>query len=192
MQLTLFVTAFLACLAAANPVFKHEPFATRDLPALKRGDGDIKGTNAYQAVAQWHNSLDVGKWYVFKQTLYEKDYTETQKAAYEQLPEDVKALQKKLGFAHVWLVLGQVTESGGWRHFKANAWDLTLSRYRGPSDWNGPENADLAFLGKTDKNADDADKLADEYKKAHPKFDVKDNNCATYVVAMVEKLDPQK
>ncbi|CAJ2508604.1 Uu.00g136300.m01.CDS01 [Anthostomella pinea] len=191
MQLAYVVTAFLACLAAANPVVKHEPFATRDLPALKRGDGDIKGTKAYQAVAQWHNSLDVGKWYVFKQTLTEKDYTATQKAANEQLPEEVKNLQKKLGFAHVWLVLGKVTERDGWRHFEAKAWDLTLSRYRGPSDWNGPENAGLAFLGKTDK-ANDADKFAGEYKKAHPKFDVKDNNCATYVDAMEKKLEPQK
>ncbi|KAI0472960.1 hypothetical protein GGR56DRAFT_652574 [Xylariaceae sp. FL0804] len=162
-------------------------------------DQDLAMTDAYLRVAALTDELEEGDWFAFKQTLRPDSY-------YDSAPAEMQELIDDLGFQHAWIVVGTVVVNDDDElDFQAQMYDLKMTdpfqmdspTYIDTKDWRPPQSSDLEYLGKVDD--DDADQIADyiaEYEgdeddedNQHAEFSVDDNNCATFVDWMADKLD---
>lgn len=145
---SLLFSLYAAAIATAIPLV--------DFDAITLEDRQLRGTKEYTAISAVHSDLEVGKYYVFTQTWP----INSMKAGADQSKEtaaDIAAVRKDLGYDHIAIVVGKVTQSGSWQGFEAKMWDLgkekatmdsPLLKFE-PIEWKPPSSKPLAYVGET-------------------------------------------
>ncbi|KAI1441988.1 hypothetical protein F5Y02DRAFT_430285 [Annulohypoxylon stygium] len=216
MRFTYFLSAFMATLAIASPISSGVDVAEgADLIArtgktgkptgnpTNKPDKEVK-TPEFAALERVHPNPQNGQYY----WVYQKDRLGAKilDGDTESL-DDLQKLQKKLGFEHVGVIVGQVvftektTKKDGkttTKSFNANYYHMTMNKQeKNAAVVHSPIwNANLvdfskSFLengGQTNKRGSDKAKTnAKNYVKDDPKhvtYSVDDNNCNTFAQAI--------
>ncbi|KAI1073487.1 hypothetical protein F5B20DRAFT_597647 [Whalleya microplaca] len=183
------LTAFLATLVVATPIANSDPE-----PALAVEANDLVGretledTEAYTAAIGAHPDIQKGKYYWF-------ELTWDLKAAIDddhETKSELEKLRKKLGFKHIALVVGEVTEKESGkgknkktkRDFNAMFYDMvkdnkdrTESHF---ANFKGlREGQTLKWGGDTTKskaNPITLKRIGTAWVEDHPKYSVDDNH----------------
>ncbi|KAI1142016.1 hypothetical protein F5Y05DRAFT_212436 [Hypoxylon sp. FL0543] len=205
MKFTYFLNAFLATLAIASPISSGRDEET-DLVA--RGDEEVQTAN-YKAVAAAHPGLQKDKYYYFtiKNSLPDKVADGDAESSTE-----LQQLQKNLGFEHIGVLVGQVTETTktkpGGKKGKGGGQKTTTKDFKGFyihmtkgkdgktaqhtsvwSDRGAQSNQKIEYVGTTTKKGEDKAKAAAKsYIEDHPTYSIQDNNCNSFAQAILNEL----
>ncbi|KAI1097404.1 hypothetical protein F4804DRAFT_174721 [Jackrogersella minutella] len=194
MRFTYFITAFLATLAIASPISSDTDIAegvnlvTRDT---------VTQTPEYKAAAAAHSGLQKDKYYYF---LLKWELPAKIADGDTETLSELQQLQKNLGFEHIGVVVGQVTETTKGKtgkkqttqDFKAFLYHMTKDKdnnVMGHSPTYKYDGKPLEYGGTTSKKAVDKAKTnAKDYvaDKDHKAYNVDNNNCNTYAQAVLQ------
>ncbi|KAI5856792.1 hypothetical protein GGS23DRAFT_588647 [Durotheca rogersii] len=187
MQLSYLFTTLLAAFAVASPISTASD-AAEGAQLATRATEEL--TAEYRAAQRAISNLQAGKFYWFT---IEWDLGEVIPGPTHETPDELKQLQQQLGFDHIGLVVGQVTETKTGKgknekikkDFKASLLHMTKDTKKN-TELKGPNyKADRKALirgGETSKKkVDAAKKAAKDYVAANPVYSVATNNCNTFV-----------
>ncbi|EGD96714.1 hypothetical protein TESG_04146 [Trichophyton tonsurans CBS 112818] len=172
------------------------PFPTE---LVKRGDdGDVKieDSDTFAALAQaYGGELEDDKYYVLTAKWPLRDEIDN------ETPAELQELQKKLGFYHIGFIVGKVSikESGNKKHrklkrdFDGQVYDTIKKENKDikfrKTNWDTSKRRDIEYVKMTTKKKADAiNNKAKDYEKDHPVYSVEDNNCNTFVQALLSEL----
>ncbi|KAI0536021.1 hypothetical protein GGR58DRAFT_528842 [Xylaria digitata] len=195
MKLSYLISFFLTSLVVASPVANIN--APEDVRLSVRTT--TQDTAEYKAAIAAHGHLKKDKYYYF--TL-EWPLGAKVGDSDKETDAELKMLQQELGFAHVGVVVGQVTEteSGKGKHkkvkrdFKATLYHMTKKNvHPGDTEFKSRNySADakrLRYRGETSKKkADAAKKVGKDYVGDHPLYKIDGNNCADFAGAVLKVL----
>ncbi|KAM5471306.1 hypothetical protein MauCBS54593_003646 [Microsporum audouinii] len=172
----------------ADSVSKH--FSTE---LVKR---DTEDSDTYTALARaYGGELEDDKYYVLTAKWPLRDEIDN------ETPAELQELQRELGFYHIGFIVGKVTikESGRKKHkttkrdFDGQVYDTIKKENKDikfrKTNWDTSKRRDIEFVKTTTKKKAEAiNKKAKDYEKDHPVYSVDDNNCNTFVQALLGEL----
>lgn len=184
----------LASIAIASPIAYPEPEAAESTELATRATNEDSW--AYTKAIAAHPGLTKDNYYYF--TLEWPIGTVVGDGDKESQAE-VTALRQKLGFDHIGLVVGQITEKvvnqgkkseKTKRDFVASVYHMTADDKDNTSQT--PRNYDTHYSAQTlkwggattKKKADKAKPTAKDYVADHATYSVDSNNCNTFVTAV--------
>ncbi|KAI2469989.1 hypothetical protein F4781DRAFT_430895 [Annulohypoxylon bovei var. microspora] len=199
MRFTYFLSAFLATLTIASPISSGAD-VTESISLVTRDTE--KQTDEYKAALKAHAGLQKDQYYYF----FQKDNLGAKilDSDAETLTE-LEQLQKNLGFEHIGVIVGQVTEvtvgktgkKTTTKDFKATYYHMTKDKKNnvmghGPN-WKASlvdfSKSTLVYGGQTNKKGvDNAKKNSKDYlaEADHKTYDIGKNNCNTYAQAVAQ------
>ncbi|KAI0841363.1 hypothetical protein F5Y06DRAFT_218813 [Hypoxylon sp. FL0890] len=203
MKFTYFLNAFLATLAIASPI-TNAP--NEETGLATRNDEEVR-TDNYKAVFAAHPDLQKDKYYYFtiKNSLPDK----VRDGDTETLTE-LQQLQQRLGFDHIGVLVGQVTETtrtkpagkkkpgkktttkdfrGFYIHMTKGKDSKTAQHTSVWSDRGAESNQKIEYVGTTTKKGEDKAKAeAKSYVEEHKTYDIENNNCNSFAQAILAVL----
>ncbi|KAI1410271.1 hypothetical protein F5Y13DRAFT_168055 [Hypoxylon sp. FL1857] len=206
MKFTYFLNAFLATLAIASPISSGRDEETG---LAARADDEVL-TDNYKAVAAAHPGLQKDKYYYFtiKNSLPDK----VENGDAETLTE-LQQLQKNLGFDHIGVLVGQVTETtrtkpggkkgkpgkktttkdfkGFYIHMTKGKDGKTAQHTSVWSDRGAQSNQKIEYVGTTTKKGEDkakAEAKAYVEEEDHKVYNIQNNNCNSFAQAILGAL----
>ncbi|KAI2642682.1 hypothetical protein GGS21DRAFT_486505 [Xylaria nigripes] len=207
MKLSYLLSFFLASLTVASPV----PTLEADVASLDVAEPvvgvihapapapAIEETPEYKAAIAAHPGLAKDKYYYFSLIWPNGPVGDGDK----ETPQELRDLQHELGFAHIGVVVGQITEKTTGkgknmktkRDFNAVLYHMTKQNVK-PGDTEFKTNNfkastknTLKYGGETNKKkADGAKTVGKDYINAHKIYNVKGNNCNDFAQAVLKTL----
>ncbi|EFE42382.1 hypothetical protein TRV_02821 [Trichophyton verrucosum HKI 0517] len=207
-----FSTIFSTLLAAASVAVNATPIARNEVDSslisarettplstpfsaelVKR---ETEDSDTFAALAQaYGGELEDDKYYVLTAKWPLRDEIDN------ETPAELQELQKKLGFYHIGFIVGKVSikESGPKKHrktkrdFDGQVYDTIKKENKDikfrKTNWDTTKRRDIEFVKMTTKKKADAiNNKAKDYEKDHPVYSVADNNCNTFVQALLSEL----
>ncbi|RWA15101.1 hypothetical protein EKO27_g66 [Xylaria grammica] len=195
MKLSYLLSFFLASLVITSPV--ATPNGTDDVALTTRTT--TNDTPEYKAAIAAHPTLSKDKYYYF--TIKWPLGAEVGDGDQESDAE-LKALQQQLGFEHIGVVVGQITETVSGkgknqkttRHFNASLYHMTKkNKVPGDTEFKHSKyRADakhLKFRGETsNKKANSVSKAGKDYVSVNDIYKVQGNNCNDFAKAVMNVL----
>ncbi|TGJ83240.1 hypothetical protein E0Z10_g5514 [Xylaria hypoxylon] len=174
MKLSYLLSVFLASLAVASPI------------AIPHGADDVNLTTHkyYYFTVEWPLGAALGD-------------------GDKESDVELKALQQQLGFEHIGVVVGQITETGSGkgknkktkRDFKSTLYHMTKkNKVPGDTEFKSvnyrADSKGLTFRGETSKKkADGAKKAGKDYVNQNGIYKVQGNNCADFTTTVLSALN---
>ncbi len=201
MKFSSLLSAFLATLVVSSPITGPRDVSSSDVPSdiHALSARAIEDTAEYTRAISARPGLVKDKYYWFKLEWPLTAPIEGDKQSSKELQE----LQKKLGFAHIGVVVGQITETTTGkgknektkRDFKATLLHMTKKNVT-PGDtelkspnWKQDPKQNLKWGGETTaKKVDAAKKEAKTYVADNKVYKVDGNNCNDFANAVIAKL----
>ncbi|KAI1174945.1 hypothetical protein F4777DRAFT_552501 [Nemania sp. FL0916] len=195
MQFSYLLSAFLATLAIASPV--ANPNQDYDVGLTTRTTED---TAEYKAAVAAHGGLTKDKYYYF--TL-EWPLGQPVGDGDKESNDELKELQQKLGFEHIGVVVGKVTETDSGkgknkktkRDFKATLYHMTKKNVNpGDTEFKSPNykansGQNLKWGGESSsKKADAGKKAGKDYVDDNKIYKVDGNNCNDFANAVLKAV----
>ncbi|KAI1652926.1 hypothetical protein F4813DRAFT_376352 [Daldinia decipiens] len=200
MKFTYLLSAFLATLAATSPIAtvsdpaENTELVTRADNAVESAElvarsPTVEETPQYAAIKAKHSNLKKDHYYYFYVTWPRGSIIQGD----HETKAEVEELRNSLGFDHIGIIVGQVTETEKTvkkkstliKNFQARLFHLTKDK-SGKSvftmtEWKS-DHKPLRFGGETNKRKHDAVKRkAQDWIEDHPTYNVQTNNCNTFV-----------
>ncbi|KAK4044164.1 hypothetical protein C8A01DRAFT_31766 [Parachaetomium inaequale] len=198
MKFSYILSALLATVTIAVPL--TDPEATTEVATLIPRAVVYEDTPEYKAAIKAHSGLQADHYYWFK---YEWPLKTAVGDGDKESQKELQELQKKLGFAHIGVVVGHVTETAKGkgknakthRHFNAMLYHMTKKNVN-PGDtemksavWKASSSKKLKWGGSTTKSkAAAAKKVAKDYVAEHKVYAVDGNNCNDFAKAVIKSL----
>jgi hypothetical protein len=193
MRVSYLFSVFLASLAIASPV--ASPNVAGDVSLTARATED---TAEYTAAIKAHSGLSKDKYYYF--TL-EWPLGIAVGDGDKETNAELKELQQKLGFEHIGVVVGQITETETGkgnnkktkRDFKATLYHMTKNaksdtEFKSPN-YRADSKQNLKWGGETSKKkADAAKKAGKNYVDDNKTYKVDGNNCNDFAQTVLKEV----
>lgn len=158
MRFTYLLSAFCAALTIASPlpgVTLNDNIEARDLDIAELDRRAPQQTANYKAVVATHAGLVPGNYYVFTQT-WPKGTLKAGVDMSKETAADIAKVRADLGYDHIAIVVGQVTNPKGWLKFDGTMYEMGKEKATMTSpieiwdmDWKAPSSKPLAYVGQT-------------------------------------------